>query len=166
MTPPDDLERLLADRRHAFWDKVDISPLHPDGCWEWNAGRSTTGYGRFAVGARYIKAHRAAYRLTHGTISGKAYVLHRCDNRLCVAPHHLYLGTHSDNMVDMHSRGRACDYRGALNPRAKLSGPDVAALRTLCRANVLSYAEAARRFGVSRAHARNIALGNRWKEQQ
>lgn len=94
--------RPIAER---FWEKVDRA--EGDACWEWQAGRFSNGYGQFMrVKHQMALAHRMAYELTNGPIPEGLLVLHRCDNRPCVRPDHLWLGTHSENMRDMHAKGR------------------------------------------------------------
>ena len=91
----------LCDR---FWSKVDIKG--PDECWEWKAYISTKGYGRIYAHNKVEGAHRIAWELTNGPIPSNKLVLHKCDNRKCVNPNHLYLGTHSDNICDAVERKR------------------------------------------------------------
>lgn len=88
-----------------FWEKVARS----DGCWEW-LGPKTRGYGTFHVlrdgVRRTVKAHRFAYELVKEQIPAGLEILHSCDNRGCVNPSHLSVGTRSDNMRDMVAKGR------------------------------------------------------------
>lgn len=79
----------------------------PEGCWEWT-GATTWGYGevnRQGISGRRV--HRLAWEFAYGPIPDGLMVLHRCDNRSCVRPDHLFLGTAADNMHDMIAKGRA-----------------------------------------------------------
>lgn len=76
------------------------------GCWEYRGGFLHLGYGVLRKGGRNIRAHRLAYELEYGPIPRGAMILHSCDNRACVNPEHLRIGTHAENMVDRKVRGR------------------------------------------------------------
>lgn len=86
--------------------------VSPEGCWEWSLGKDRVGYGRLKVQMgsrdcfRFTSAHRYAYEVFVGPIPERMNVLHRCDNRSCCNPKHLFLGTQQDNMRDMHAKGR------------------------------------------------------------
>ena len=88
-----------------FWDSVHICP---DGCWRWH-GCIPNGYGRLQthfIDGPKTSAHRYSYMIHKGSIPEGMFICHTCDNPSCVNPDHLYAGTHSQNMLDMHSRGR------------------------------------------------------------
>lgn len=87
-----------------FWSKVAVG----SGCFEWQGGLFTkTGYGQFALTpSKPITAHRMSWELVHGAVPAGLQLLHRCDNRRCVKPEHLFLGTQADNVRDMVEKGR------------------------------------------------------------
>lgn len=125
-----------------FWAKVD--QRGKDECWPWTACRLPRGYGRFGVDRRVELAHRVAMFLQTGAWPS-LWVLHRCDNPPCVNPEHLFLGTASDNSIDMHAKGRwRADHRGEHNGAAKLSAAQVRRIRaerprTTIRALTMKY---------------------------
>lgn len=85
-----------------FWRKVDIGKINE--CWLWKAGRTGGGRGCFRANGKPRLAHRVAFELFHGRKPTK-WILHRCDNGLCVNPLHLYEGTGKDNARDRAIRG-------------------------------------------------------------
>ena len=91
-----------ATLRDRLWAKVKKT----DGCWMWT-GALRNGYGiinRCDKVPEY--AHRLAYEFENGPIADGLCVLHTCDNRACVNPSHLWLGTKRDNTHDMMRKGR------------------------------------------------------------
>lgn len=76
------------------------------GCWEWQGSKYKNGYGWMKVFGRSVSAHRYSYELHNGYIPDGLEVRHTCDNRCCINPDHLILGTHQENMQDAVDRGR------------------------------------------------------------
>ena len=135
-----------------FWANVDKS----DSCWNWTASLSKSGYGAFSNNGKYVRAHRYSWSLHNGKIPDGLCVLHRCDNRKCVNPDHLWLGTHDDNMRDRTLKGRQC--RGENHGRAKLT--EVAARAILVSEE--PYRILSARYGVIADHIYKIRAGLRW----
>ena len=85
-----------------FWARA----AKTDGCWDWTAARGSNGYGQSWYEGRAQPAHRVAWTLTYGPIPDGLWVLHHCDNRLCVRPEHLFLGDNRANQLDALRKGR------------------------------------------------------------
>lgn len=86
-----------------FWERVSRG----DGCWEYQGEIINTGYGTVRIGdGKHILAHRYSWMVSHGPIPEGLKVLHHCDNKKCVRPDHLFLGTLSDNTQDCIAKGR------------------------------------------------------------
>ena len=148
-----------------FWSKV-CKTNDDAGCWEWTASKTRLGYGQFKVGGRkgkMLKAHRVSYDLYRGEI-GDLCVLHRCDNRACVRPDHLFLGTQLDNMSDREAKGRGGQKlrRGEGNGRAKLTCEQVLAIRNRHAVGDVSMTRMADEFGVSKTHISHILHRKTW----
>lgn len=101
----DGFEPISEMDKARFWSKVNQTEY----CWEWSAYLDKNGYGVFSLGkySPRVSAHRFAYMLINGSIETGKVVCHSCDNPKCVNPSHLFIGTHQDNMRDMHVKGRA-----------------------------------------------------------
>lgn len=102
-----------------FWNKVKKQP--GDGCWEWQGCITKNGYGRFGVLARKLSVwtHRYALELAGIEIPPGMCACHKCDNRKCVRPDHLFVGTLADNVRDMRAKGRnrTCPNPEKFSPR-------------------------------------------------
>lgn len=135
-----------SNTQERFYDKIDAGP--GGGCHLWVASRLSNGYGKFWLDGRMQYAHRVAWMFVNGPIpEGEGYhgtcVLHRCDNRACVRPDHLFLGSQADNMQDRNEKGR--QPRGEANGRAKLTKEQIYAIR----ADTRLLREIAADYGIS-----------------
>jgi hypothetical protein len=143
----------LEDR---FWSKVQKCE-HGDDCaeccWLWQAGVNHLGYGYLKINGRKVRVHIMSYELAKGPrlpIPGLC-VLHRCDSPACVNPHHLWLGTQSDNMLDKSTKGRT--------GRAKLSDIEVAEIKLLINSGDHTQAEVAAWYNVAPGTISDINQG-------
>lgn len=121
--------RRYPSAEERFWSKVRKS----ENCWEWTGRKDTGGYGTLSIDGRGVAAHRFSFELLNGPIpQGQGHhgtcVCHSCDNRSCVNPAHLFLGTHTDNMRDAFAKERF-DRKGVKHPRAKLTDNDIRSIR-------------------------------------
>lgn len=153
----------MEEKAIAFWAKVDRSG-GPDACWTWQGAiTSKHGYGCFSVGRGVVRgAHKLAWVLTHGDPKGLC-ICHRCDNRVCVNPAHMFLGTKKDNMEDAVSKGRQVHGEGNIHAilteaqvREILANPP----KRGRGGNVNEYAA---RYGVTNEAILHIVAKRTWK---
>jgi hypothetical protein len=131
------------------------------GCWNWTRGKDSDGYGVTNLFGKTRKAHRVAYEAWNGKIPEGMCVCHRCDNRSCVNPEHLFLGTNRDNIDDCLKKGRWTSIRGSKNPANILSEEDVLNIRRAFGRS--SGGELARAYGVTPSSICDIKRGRTWK---
>jgi hypothetical protein len=145
-----DLERLLSKTKRD----------NKTGCWNWAASLNTGGYSHMRLRGTLWPSHRLSYELHRGSIPEGLCVCHHCDNRRCVNPEHLFLGTRLDNAADMVAKGRQPRSKqfGSQNGAAKLTDSEVAAIRNAV--GVLQK-DLAKKYGVSRPHISQIRTGGR-----
>lgn len=146
--------KLTLTWQERFWSRVD--KCGPDDCWEWTGRVTNNGYGTFNMNHNFYYAHRVSYVMAHREIpfvDGKTLcVCHQCDNKLCVNPSHLFVGTHADNMQDCVDKGRHGYLigRGEFNGSCKLTDDQIEQIRVLgCK---MSQRELSRMFGVTQSH--------------
>lgn len=150
-----------AERKSVFQRFV-TKFLVGDGCWEWQAGLFPNGYGAIWVNGRQLGAHRVAYELFNGPIPDGLFVCHTCDNRRCVRPSHLFLGTQTDNMGDASAKGRVKGPRGEKCGNAKLRGAQVRFIRDARRAGT-PVQSLARLFDINKSNVSTICRGRSWE---
>ncbi len=151
---------LSEERLFDFWARVDKSG-GPNACWPWQGAPSGHGYGAFRNGkGRRYRAHRLAWANTYGGWPTGFLCLHRCDNKMCCNPLHLFTGTQQDNMLDMAQKDR--HVRGTRQPFSKLKESDIPKIRQL-RKNGLSGAKIGKLFSVCDVTIYAILNNKTWK---
>lgn len=142
-----------------FWDKVKKT----NDCWWWTAATQSNGYGEFGLpGRRTIVAHRFSWIIRNGPIPTGRFICHHCDNKLCVNPDHLFVGTHQDNVDDMVKKGRHRFLSGENNGMSKLDSKKVRRIRDFYEQGGLGQRCLAAMFGVSQFNVSLIVRGETW----
>jgi hypothetical protein len=166
-------QRKLRDgyqnKLHDFWARVKVRDT---GCWEWIGDLHSNGYGRFPYRGTYCRAHRFAWRICEGPIPPGLLICHHCDNKICVNPDHLFLGTNRDNALDAMMKGRlpSGNRNGHfLHPELTPRGEDVYCAKLTdakVREVLLTPGPArifAERFGVTLTAIQMARKGRTWK---
>lgn len=138
---------------------------NPEGCWDWSGCcPENPGYGQFRSNMKIYRAHRASWAIHFGEIPKGMLVLHKCDNRRCSNPEHLFLGTKKDNTHDMINKGRNTFFgaKGTDNHRAKLSIKAVKMVKRLLKDGFKSE-KIASKLKVPHSTIRNIKYNYTWK---
>lgn len=127
------------------------------GCWDWIGCVQSNGYGRVRFDGKSMGAHRLSFIAFHGGIPEKMDVCHKCDNRKCVNPNHLFIGTRKQNMEDAVFKNRQA--KGFMLPSSKLSDEDKREIISLAKSGV-KYKDIAEKFSICQQRAGQIALTN------
>lgn len=142
-----------------FWNRVRV--LGQTECWPWmGTERIKNSYGQIGFNKTYHLAHVVSFVLSVGDVAEGMCVLHKCDNRKCCNPSHLFLGTKADNNTDRRQKGRDGNHKGTLNGRAKLTAEQVVTIREL--AWTKTYEELSDRFGVKPITIAKIVQRKLW----
>jgi len=116
-----------------------------DGCWIWRFKPHCSGYASVKDIENY--AHRLSYRLYKGDIPSDKVVCHSCDNRMCVNPDHLWLGSQRQNMIDAAKKGRL---------KQKLNIREVQEIRELLLTKVYTQTEIAICYNINQSNVSRI----------
>jgi len=135
--------------------------IRKEGCWDWK-GKSEKGYPKMScrkkLGANL--GHRASWIIHYGKIPEDQCVLHKCDNKICTNPQHLFIGTNEDNVNDMLKKGR--NPIGSKVGTSKLVEKDVIEIKKLLHLGKTSV-EIAKDFNVTYQAIQLIKKNINWK---
>lgn len=140
----------------------------PNGCMNWTGCIAKNGYGQIGIGSkldgteRIEYAHRLSASVWLGLdLESELEALHKCDNRRCINPDHLFVGTQADNVEDCYLKGRDRHPRGEEHSKSKLTDTVIREIRNSC-ANGVPQFRLAERYGMSRGQISQIVLRNAW----
>lgn len=150
-----------------YWIKVDKNgPIIREElgqCHIWTAG-CRHGYGEFRLDRTTVaQAHILAYIIEYGDVIGDLFVLHKCDNKPCVRPTHLFLGTDQDNATDKANKGRSYRAIGDLNGCAVLTWEKVDEMRSLYPK--YTQVQLAAMFGIKQPQVSEIIRNVSWRRE-
>lgn len=153
---------LNQDETERFFSKIKKT----DYCWEWIGGKYSTGYGMLCIkrgNRKTFGAHRISWAIHNKShIPPKMMVCHKCDNRGCVNPEHLYVGTGYDNNNDTVKRGRGNRKFGESCSWARLREEDVKNIREL-RKSGFKFKEIAEMYDTDYRNVWDIVNFKNWK---
>ncbi len=153
--------KISASDFRRFFLKISFSTIeHPNNCWEWIGAKARANYGNFYWNKKNIPAHRFSYLAFNGEIPDGLFVLHRCDNSICVNPYHLFIGTQKENILDASRKGRLM--RGERHSQSKLAEKDIVEIRKKYKSGLGDTTTLAVEFGVSSSQIHNIVTGKKW----
>lgn len=137
--------------------------IKKDGCWDWQGRCHNGGYAVMVHGSdhKQIGAHRVSWMIHKGEIPKGLFVLHKCDNKPCTNPEHLFLGTIKDNVQDMHKKGRANRLKNEEHPNAKLTIEKVKKIKELLSIGV-TMTRISKDFHISHGAISAIKNGITW----
>lgn len=153
----------MANHRNVMNKSLILDRIKRDSnkCWNWTAYTLNSGYGQINVANRQYQAHRIAAFLWNGfDLDSNLLVCHACDNRRCVNPKHLFVGSYKDNSADMVKKGRQA--RGEACGSSKLRKADIFEIRRMLQAG-FNYKEIASKFHVTWFNIQQIKLKHTWR---
>lgn len=127
--------------------------LEENKCWEWTGAIDAYGYGSFYFKRKSYKSHRLMYEIHYAEPLNNLHCLHKCDNRKCVNPLHLFSGTNLDNVKDKIEKGRCYtgNQKGEKNGASKLKDSNVIKIRNLYKTGNYTITKLGKIYNVNRS---------------
>lgn len=155
----------MRKRFNKLEDRIKNYVTKTSSCWNWNGDRYDSGYGRLRDrNKRQVRAHRFFYEQVYGVIPEGLCALHKCDNRACVNPDHIFVGTKKDNMQDClkKKRHKYIAHHGEDNGMSKLSKEKVTKIRELWAKGGIYQSDIAKKFGVTQQVISKVVNYKTW----
>jgi len=159
------LKNITDSQKKRFWKNIDKK--EKEQCWQWKLAVDKDGYGRYNIGSKPNKtamkvgSHRLSFLLHYGYLPSEKLLCHKCDNPKCCNPHHLFAGSHMDNLKDMYRKNRAKVGEACSN--SKLTTEKVLRIRKLYETGKWSKVALGKEFNVSDKTIGNIVYNKKWK---
>lgn len=154
------LPELTESFKKALWEKIEVR--NPDECWPWKGRIGRNKYGLIRNNGFPFIASRIVFAASGGVFTEeKPLALHKCDNRACCNPAHLYAGDDADNTADKIARNRIP--KGANGPARKLTADQVLEIRAAFARGENPFAVAAK-FNISHSYAHRLVKREAWTE--
>lgn len=160
LVPKDKVQQVLLSKRK-------INPITD--CWECtNKPNKKSRYVELSINGTRILAHRLAayvwldFDYTVFSHKTKTSVCHKCDNRICINPAHLFIGDYRDNVRDCVRKGRANKRNGEKINTAKLQASQILEIVEWCKQGLRLHV-IAEKYNVTPTVISNILKGKSWK---
>jgi CDGSH-type Zn-finger protein len=134
----------------------------PNGCWVWKGKITPNGYGQMKTDGKTEYVHRIMYEENVSPITDGLCICHKCDNKPCCNPAHLFIGTQKENIADMIRKGRRPTLHGSAHGMHKLREEDVLNIREMLKNGAVG-AEVGRQYKVSPVLISKIRLRKIWR---
>ncbi|CAK0742246.1 hypothetical protein CCP3SC1AL1_1170020 [Gammaproteobacteria bacterium] len=153
-------EKILNTDKNRFLSYVSLP--NETGCMLWMGVVGNCGYGQFfLLNKKHMRPHRMAYQYFKGRLTKEMFVCHHCDQKLCLSPDHLFLGTPQENMTDMINKKRDIKAKGSKHYLSKLNDNDILNIRKL-RGEGKTYLDISKIYNVHMQNIASIIQGRSW----
>lgn len=143
-----------------IWKRIDKKGEND--CWEWG-GHTVYGYGQMRINKQRYYTHRIVWELIYAPIPEGLYVLHKCDNKICCNPSHLWLGTIEENNKDRDQKGRRVVCFGEQNGNNKLTRKQVDEIRRVYNTGNYTYFKLGELYNTHYSNIGYIMNGKTWR---